>query len=39
VRNLLRAFGEFYDLECADDRCGALAALAERLQSCLDAAR
>jgi len=39
VRNLLRAFGEFYDLECADDRCGALAVLAERLQSCLEAAR
>lgn len=38
VRNLLRAFGEFYDLECADDRCGSLAVQAERLQACLDAA-
>jgi hypothetical protein len=35
----LRAFGEFYDLECMDDRCGALAALAERLQASLEAAR
>ncbi|MBI5461612.1 MAG: HD domain-containing protein [Gammaproteobacteria bacterium] len=39
VRNLLRAFGEFYDLECADDRCGALMVLAERLQASLEAAR
>lgn len=38
VRNLLRAFGEFYDLECGDDRCGSLAVQAERLQACLDAA-
>jgi hypothetical protein len=38
VRNLLRAFGEFYDLECGDDRCGSLAIQAERLQACLDAA-
>lgn len=38
IRNLLRAFGEFFDLECADDRCGSLALLAERLQGCLQAA-
>ena len=38
VRNLLRAFGEFFDLECAGDTCGSLALLAERLQACLDSA-
>lgn len=38
VRNLLRAFGEFFDLECGDDRCGPLAALVDRLQACLNAA-
>jgi hypothetical protein len=39
IRNLLRAFGEYYDLECADDGCGPLAIIAERLQACLEAAR
>ncbi|MBU1190246.1 MAG: HD domain-containing protein [Gammaproteobacteria bacterium] len=38
IRNLLRAFGEFYDLECKDDSCGALALHAERLEDCLKAA-
>ena len=38
VRNLLRAFGEFYDLECHGN-CGTLSTHAERLQACLDAAR
>lgn len=39
VRNLLRAFGEFYDLECGEEHCGSLAELAGRLQACLEAAR
>lgn len=37
VRNLLRAFGEFYDLECHGG-CGALAAYAEHLRNCLESA-